>query len=200
MIKFKDRGKDKKVNAANKLTISRIFLVFPAVFFVLCEWIPHRWIGAFFVFLLASFTDYLDGKIARKYNYITDFGKIMDPLADKMLTISMYICFVGLGISSILPVVLIVIREFLITSVRFLVSEKKNVVISANIFGKLKTISQIVTIGAVMLTQIYMEMFSGNYYTKLNFVIDILIWISCVFSIVSGVVYLYQSKKILSSN
>lgn len=188
------------MNMANKLTVLRIFLVFPAIFLVLCDWLPYRWIGAFLVFLSASVTDYFDGKIARKYNYITDFGKIMDPLADKMLTISMYICFVGLGISPILPIVLIVIRELLVTSVRFFVSEKRNVVISANIFGKLKTLSQMVAIISVMLMQIYIEIFGSNYFVKLNLTVSALIWLSCVFSIVSGAIYLYQSKKILFSN
>lgn len=188
------------MNTANKLTVFRIFLVFPSIFFVLCEWFPHRWFFAFFTFLAASFTDYLDGKIARRYNYMTDFGKIMDPLADKILIISMYICFVGLGISSILPIILIVIREFSITSVRFFVSKRKNIVISANIFGKLKTISQIIAISSVMLTQMYIEVFGNIYLIKLNLIVGILIWISCAFSIISGVIYLYQSKKILFSN
>ena len=188
------------MNIANKLTVLRIFLVFPAIFFVLCDCFPHRWFCAFLIFLVASFTDYLDGKIARKYNYITDFGKIMDPLADKMLVISMYICFVGLGISPILPVVLIAVREFLITSVRFLVSEKKNVVISANIFGKLKTLSQVIAVSSVMVSQMYIEMFGSINFSKINFWVGAIIWISCVFSIISGVIYLYQSKKILFSN
>lgn len=188
------------MNIANKLTVLRIFLVLPVIFFVLCDFIPHRWFGAFLIFLIASFTDYLDGEIARKYNYITNFGKIMDPLADKMLIISMYICFVGLGISPILPVVLIVLREFSITSVRFLVSEKKSIVISANIFGKLKTLSQIIAISSVMLVQMYIEIFGNNYLAQLNFCANALIWLSCVFSIVSGAIYLYQSKKILFSD
>lgn len=185
------------MNIANKLTVLRILLVFPAIFFVLCERLPHRWFAAFLVFVMASFTDYLDGKIARKYGYITDFGKIMDPLADKMLIISMYICFVGLKISPILPVVLIVLREFLITSLRFLVSEKKNIVISANIFGKLKTLSQMIAVSAVMVAQMYIEIFGDNYFVELNFVVSALIWLSCAFSIISGIIYLHQSKKIL---
>lgn len=188
------------MNIANKLTVLRIFLVFPAIFFVLCECLPSRWLCAFLIFSAASVTDYLDGKIARKYGYITDFGKIMDPLADKMLIISMYICFVGLGISPILPVVLIVLREFLITSLRFLVSEKKNIVISANIFGKLKTLSQIIAVSAVMVSQMYIEIFGNDYFVGLNFFVSALIWLSCAFSIISGVIYLYQSKKILFSN
>lgn len=187
------------MNTANKLTIARIFLVFPTLFFIFCEVVPYRWIWVFGIFMAACVTDYLDGKIARDNNYVTDFGKIMDPLADKILVISMYICFVGMHFSPILPVVLIVIREFAITSVRFLMVEKRRKVVGANTFGKLKTFSQMVAIYSVILWQMYIEMFGNDGTMMFNVCSGILIWISCVFSLVSGVIYLYQSKEILLS-
>ena len=187
------------MNTANKLTIARIFLVFPTLLFIFCEFIPYRWFWIFGIFMAACVTDYLDGKIARDNNYVTDFGKIMDPLADKILVISMYICFVGLGFSPILPVVLIVIREFMITSVRFLVMQKRQKVVAANIFGKLKTFSQMMAIYSVILWQIYIEIFGHEDATMFNICSSVLIWISCIFSLVSGVIYLYQSKEILFS-
>lgn len=188
------------MNIANRLTILRIFLVFPAVFCVLYSPLPYRWFCCFMVFILASFTDFLDGKIARKMNYITDFGKIMDPLADKILIISMLICFVGLKMIPILPVVLIVMREFIITSVRFLIIEKSNKVIAANIFGKLKTISQIIAISAIILFQVYIEIFGSiNSGIVIN-TSGILMWISCVFSVLSGVIYIWENRKLLILN
>ncbi len=190
------------MNIANKLTIFRFFLVFPVVLFILCDAIPFRWIFALFVFLMASYTDYLDGSLARKYNYITDFGKIMDPLADKLLVISIFICFVGLKISPILPVVLIVIRELVVTSTRFLVLKNNGGVISANIWGKLKTVTQMVTISAIMIFQIYMEMANPlDDILKILFVCqNVLIWLSTVFSLISGIIYIWKSKKFLNLN
>ena len=188
------------MNTPNKLTVLRIFLVFPAVFFVLCTCIPGRWIYALLMFIFASYTDYLDGKIARKHNYITDFGKIMDPLADKILVISMLICFVGLKISPVLPVVLIVIREFTVTSVRFLLLKTGGKVVPANIWGKLKTVSQMITINAIILFQMYIEM-TGNKFGMISSTIsNALIWISAAFSLISGMVYILGNRKFLNLN
>lgn len=187
------------MNTANKLTIARILLVFPTLLFVFCEAIPYRWFWVFAIFMAACVTDYLDGKIARENNYVTDFGKIMDPLADKILVISMYICFVGMKFSPILPIVLIVIREFMVTSVRFLMIEKKQKVLGANIFGKLKTFSQMMAIYSVILWQMYIEIFGNSDITMFDACSDVLIWISCVFSLISGVIYLYQSREVLFS-
>lgn len=188
------------MNTPNRLTILRIFLVFPAVFFVLAEFIPGRWLCAFLTFAFASYTDYLDGKIARKYNYITDFGKIMDPLADKILVISMFICFVGLKLSPILPVVFIVIREFTITSVRFLLLKTGGKVVPANIWGKLKTVSQIIAINTVILFQMYIEITGNEFHELFSTISYSLIWISAVFSVISGIIYIWKNRKFLNLN
>lgn len=191
------------MNLANKLTLFRIFLVFPAILFILCDFIPLRWVYVFLIFLAACYTDYLDGKIARKNNYITNFGKIMDPLADKILVISMFICFVGLGFAPILPVLLIVIREFIVTSVRLLLAKCNGVVIPANIWGKLKTVTQMFAIGVIIAFQMYIEM-TGTEGMKntdcfvVTFFSGILVWFSAVLSIISGGIYVFKSRKFFS--
>lgn len=188
------------MNLANKLTLFRIFLVFPEILFILCDFIPLRWIYVFLIFLAACYTDYLDGKIARKNNYITNFGKIMDPLADKILVISIFICFVGLRSAPILPVLLIVIREFIVTSVRLLLVKCNGVVIPANIWGKLKTVTQMFTIGAIIILQMYIEM-AGTEGMKntdcfvVTFFSGVLVWFSAVLSIISGGIYVFKSRK-----
>ena len=186
------------MNTPNKLTVLRILLVFPAVLFVLYTHIPGRWLFTFLIFAFASYTDYLDGKIARKYNFITDFGKIMDPLADKILVISMLICFVGLKLSPVLPVVFIVIREFTVTSVRFLLLKTGGKVVPANIWGKLKTVSQIIAINAVIIFQMYIEITGNKLGVIFTAISYLLIWLSAVFSLISGVIYIWGNRKFLN--
>ena len=185
------------MNTPNKLTVLRIFLVFPAVFFVLCTHIPGRWFLVFLTFAFASYTDYLDGKLARKYNFITDFGKIMDPLADKILVVSMLICFVGLKLSPVLPVVFIVIREFTVTSVRFLLLKTGGKVVPANIWGKLKTVSQIIAINAVIIFQMYIEITGTGLSMVFSAISYALIWLSALFSLISGATYILENRKFL---
>ncbi len=190
------------MNLANKLTLFRIFLVFPAILFILCDFIPLRWVYVFLIFLAACYTDYLDGKIARKNNNITDFGKIMDPLADKILVISTFICFVGLGFAPILPVLLIVIREFIVTSVRLLLAKCNGVVIPANIWGKLKTVTQMFAIGVIIILQMYIEMagaegMTNTDYFVVTFLPNMLVWISAILSTISGGIYVFKSRVFL---
>ena len=110
------------INISNKLTIFRIILVFPIIlvlFYVNNN--LSKYLISGILFLIASYTDYLDGKIAREKNLVTAFGQIMDPLSDKILVLSVLICFLSLNLITGLPVILVIIREFLITSIRFLV-------------------------------------------------------------------------------
>ena len=140
------------INISNKLTVFRIILVFPIVLVLLfINFSLHKYLLSGLLFLIASYTDYLDGQIARKKKLITAFGQIMDPLADKILVISVLICFLSLNLITGLPVILIVIREFVITSVRFLILKNNKNVISANMWGKLKTVSQIFSIFFIFL-------------------------------------------------
>ena len=122
------------MNLPNKLTLLRVILV---PIFVVCfmyEW----YLPALIVFAVASITDALDGHIARKYNLVTNFGKFLDPLADKILVISALICFVGDGLMSYVPLIIIVAREFMVSGLRLVVADE-GVVVPAGIWGKLKT-------------------------------------------------------------
>lgn len=133
------------MNLPNKLTLLRIILVPFFVFFLLADYIPNHYLIALILFCAASYTDHLDGKIARRDNLITDFGKFMDPLADKIMVMAALICFVALGHTNCWFVILIMFREFAVTSIR-LVAMGSGKVIAANNWGKAKTVSQIAAI------------------------------------------------------
>ena len=131
------------MNLPNKLTVMRMALIPVFLVFMLVESIPHRYLIAAVIFAAASFTDYLDGHIARRDGLVTNFGKLMDPLADKLLVFSALVCFIDLEMSSALIVFIILAREFLVTSVRLIAAEQ-GTVIAADIWGKMKTVSQII--------------------------------------------------------
>lgn len=181
------------INISNKLTIFRIILVFPII--LVLFYINNnlsKYLISGILFLIASYTDYLDGKIARKKNLVTAFGQIMDPLSDKILVLSVLICFLSLNLITGLPVILVIIREFLITSIRFLVLNNNKNIISANIWGKFKTVSQIFSIFFIFISQIYLNFCAKN--TNLINFYDIFLWITVIFSYISGFVYIYLNK------
>ena len=140
------------MNTPNKLTMLRIVLIVPFVACMLMDSVPHRFLWAFAAFAAASFTDLLDGYLARKHNLVTDFGILMDPLADKLLVMSALVCFVSQGMIPALVAILILGREFLVTSIR-LVAAPKGRVIPADLWGKAKTVCQMVWIGYLLLVQ-----------------------------------------------
>ena len=193
------------MNLPNKLTVFRIILVPIIVLFLLCEQIPGRYFMALLLFFVASYTDYLDGKIARKNNLITDFGKLMDPIADKILVMSIFICFSVSGDVPAIVTILVVVREFLVTSIRILVLESKKIVISANIYGKLKTVSQMATVFGIFIIRSFID-FSYNLVVFpfddmiFYFMKNSLVLICSVMTIVSGVIYVVESKKYIKIN
>jgi CDP-diacylglycerol--glycerol-3-phosphate 3-phosphatidyltransferase len=132
------------MNLPNKLTLLRLVLT---VFFVVCLSVSFsgHLAAALGLFLLATLTDYLDGEIARRWNLITDFGKLMDPLADKVLTASAFICLIPYGVLPAWAVIIIISREFLITGLRLLASTK-GIVLPAEKLGKHKTAWQMISI------------------------------------------------------
>ncbi len=133
-----------KMNLPNRLTILRVLLIPFFVFFMLTDWWGYTGrLIALALFCAASFTDYLDGHIARKNNLVTNFGKFMDPLADKLLVCSALICFVELHELPAWIVIIIMAREFIISGFR-LVASDSGVVIAANMWGKFKTVSQMI--------------------------------------------------------
>ena len=177
------------MNTPNKLTMLRIFLVPFFMVLLMIKQIPYHIEFALVIFLAASVTDLIDGKLARKYNQITNFGKLMDPLADKLLVTSALVCFVGLGLSDVWAVVLIIAREFLVTSVR-LIAAGSGTVIAANIWGKIKTNSQIVAIVAVIVFSIFsLPVYIGQ----------CLLWIAAIFTVISGIQYAWSYRAYLSA-
>lgn len=154
--------------------------------------LPYNTYIAAGIFIFASLTDTLDGHIARSRNMITDFGKFMDPLADKILTSAAYISLVGLGKVPAWIVVVIIAREFAITGFRTL-AVSAGVTIAASPLGKIKTITQLLA-----LTFLLLDNFPFSY---LNIPVDvILLYLSLFFTVLSGVDYLYKNRKILTEN
>lgn len=186
------------MNLANKLTVFRILLVPIFITFLLIE-VPYKFFASLLIFIIASFTDYLDGKIARNKNQITDFGKFADPLADKILVLSAFVCFIQLGITNAVVVILILTREFIVTSVR-LVASVNGKVIPANTFGKIKTVSQIISIMYILtINQINQYIINIHFINITSNIGNLLIWLSVVFTILSGCIYIYQNKEIFAS-
>ena len=193
------------MNLPNKLTVARIIMVPFFVVFLVNVTIPHHFLIAGLIFALASFTDLLDGKIARKRNLVTNFGKFLDPLADKILVLAAFLCFVQLGICDCVAVIIVLFREFSVTSIR-LIAASKGKVVAANMWGKAKTVSQMIAIIAVIAMQIVLELpevglnfLNTATFEPIFFVVgEILIWISVVFTIISGVVYIIQNRQFIS--
>ena len=192
------------MNTPNKLTILRILLVPLFVAALLLAVIPHHFLIAGLIFGVASLTDLLDGKLARKRDQITDFGKFADPLADKILVISALICFVQLGIIGAVPVIVLLFREYAVTSIR-LVAASNGKVVAANLWGKAKTVSQIIAVVCVFILQYILELadmgaFSISPAVKTAFSVttDVLVWISVLLAVLSGVIYLYDNRTCIS--
>lgn len=176
------------MNLPNKLTVLRMILVPFFVFFMLTGWggDANRWISLG-IFVVASITDYLDGNIARKQNLVTNFGKFMDPLADKLLVCSALICFIELGKLSAWIVIVIIAREFIISGFRLIAAEN-GVVIAANYWGKFKTVSQM-----IMIILLIADL--GGVFDVLG---QVFVWLSLVLTVISLVTYLAQNKQVLS--
>ncbi len=174
------------MNLPNKLTIIRMIMILPFVVFMLTPLggSAGKWI-ALVLFVTASLTDLLDGKIARKYNLVTTFGKFMDPLADKLLVCSAMICLVETGKIPAWVVIIIISREFIISGFR-LVASDKGVVIAASYWGKFKTTFQMVMI-VLMIADI----------PALSLITQIVMWIALILTIVSLVDYLVKNKNVM---
>ncbi|MGN1039572.1 MAG: CDP-diacylglycerol--glycerol-3-phosphate 3-phosphatidyltransferase [Oscillospiraceae bacterium] len=181
------------MTTANRLTLFRILLVPLFIFFILSSnFLPHSFLWALVIFIIASVTDMLDGIIARKYNQITDLGKLLDPLADKMLIISALICLVHLNLINVVAVIIVIMREFLITAFRAFAQEKQ-VIIAAGMLGKIKTVSQIMCVIFILISQelIFANLIKNiQIYSVINF---ILVWLTVLFTVVSAINYIYAN-------
>lgn len=194
------------MNLANKLTIIRIFLVPIFLIFIAIKDIPYGAIIATFVFIIASLTDKLDGYIARTRNQVTSFGKLMDPLADKMLVTAALISLVESGIIPGWIAVIIIAREFAVSGLRT-ISAAEGLVITASKWGKVKTVIQIVAIISALLEfnfHIYPE-FANKF---LNFLYinslfstltDILLAAAVIITVISGVDYFIKNKNVIKT-
>lgn len=215
------------MNTPNKLTVFRIILV-PFIIAATLISFPFHDIVAGLLFGAAALTDMFDGKIARRDNLVTDFGKFADPLADKILVISSFVCFLrgpinisnsSLALSPVIsglpiavPIIIVLLREFSVTSIR-LVAASKGRVIAANMWGKVKTVSQIV---AALIYYLLFGLFDGfvlyvgnhpeiadasslllGTYSVIYIVATVAIWISTIFTIISGVKYIVDNKDVI---
>lgn len=182
------------MNLPNKLTVLRIILTPFYLAAMLIEFEYHYLVAAA-VFIVASITDFFDGKIARKNNLITTFGKLCDPVADKMLTTAALLAFMELGLCNIWIVMIILTREFLITSFR-LVASSQGIVIAAGIWGKLKTASQMIFSIIIMISLYFVE-YLGLNFEKFALLSNILLWITAALTVISGVKYMVDGKKVI---
>lgn len=186
------------MNLPNKLTVFRVILIVPFVLLMLGGDAQWGWFMAVFggiadntdyialgIFIIASLTDLLDGKIARKYNLVTNFGKFMDPLADKLLVCSAMICLIELDRIPAWIVIIIISREFIISGFR-LVAADNRVVIAASYWGKFKTTFQMVMV-CLMIADI----------EALNLLTQIVMWIAVVLTVISLIDYLVKNKGVL---
>ena len=176
------------MNLPNKLTILRTLMIPVFLFFLLtdCAGDYSKWI-AVVVFILASLTDFLDGHIARKYNLVTNFGKFMDPLADKLLVCSAMICLIPSGKLPTAIVIVIIAREFIISGFR-LVASDNGIVIAANYWGKFKTVSQMAMI-IVLIADL------GGVFDLIG---QILIWLALALTIISLIDYVWTNRQVLT--
>ena len=174
------------MNLPNKLTMLRILLI--PVFMVVLYWdFPGATWVAVAIFIIASFTDLLDGKIARKYNLVTNFGKFMDPLADKLLVCTALICLTSMNRLNVIVVLVIIAREFIISGFR-LVASDNGIVIAASYWGKFKTVSQMALI-------IVLIMDLGGVW---NVVGTVLTWVALFLTVVSLIDCIAKNKQVLT--
>ena len=209
------------MNLPNKITVSRIILIFVMIIamFVLAfidfkvEPIGNTGINPVYlvftvVFIIAAFTDMLDGKIARKRNLVTDLGKFLDPIADKLLNDAMMIFLLvpqayaldaqrhdSLMLTILLICVVLMIARDLIVDALRLVAVKKNIVIAANIFGKAKTVLQMIAIPMLLLNDWPFSYFDSNWNQALQ-ISNWFFYAATIMSVVSGVIYVYQNRKV----
>lgn len=198
------------MNLPNKLTVARIIMT-PLFMAAMMIEFPHHYIVALVLFVAASLTDLLDGKIARARGIVTNFGKFLDPLADKMLTTAAFLAFLakgfGYGIEWVLFIVLF--REFMIASLRLVaVSSENKKVIPANIWGKTKTVTQMIAIiygiAVMYFNESVVDLLSNSGIivpeTVLNvimLVFNIVLWVSTLFAVISGVIYMKESYEFI---
>lgn len=184
----------KTMNLPNRLTVIRIILT-PVFLALFLSDIPNHFLWGLIVFAIGSFTDFLDGKIARKRQIVTVFGQLADPVADKILTTAALLALMQNGLCNIWIIMIVLLREFTITSFR-LVATAQGIVIPANIYGKLKTVSQMVFSLIIMLLAHFSEKgLTGS--LNIPLISNCMLWVTAVLCVISGVIYVKQSIKLI---
>ena len=179
------------MNLPNKLTVLRVIMVPFFVFFMLVDIIPGftKWI-ALALFIIASFTDMFDGKLARKYGLITDFGKFMDPLADKLLVCTAMIALIEMKRIPAWIVIIIIAREFIISGFRLIAAER-GTVIAASYWGKFKTTFQMIMI-ILMIVEPTLVLLGMPI-----LVVNVIMYIALTLTVISLIDYLYKNRGVL---
>ncbi len=188
------------MNLPNRLTVMRIIMT-PLFMAAMMIEFPHHYLVALVLFIVASLTDMLDGKIARARNLVTNFGKFLDPLADKMLTTSAFLGFLakGFGFGIVWVLFIVLFREFMIASLRLVaVSSENKKVIPANMWGKVKTVTQMAAI-IIGLAVMYVGglVSSDAVNSILMLVFNIVLWVSTVVAVISGAIYMKDSFEFI---
>ncbi|MFH2146041.1 MAG: CDP-diacylglycerol--glycerol-3-phosphate 3-phosphatidyltransferase [Candidatus Omnitrophota bacterium] len=191
------------MNLPNRLTVLRIILTFIFMFLLFSEGLLAK-IMALVVFTLACVSDFFDGYLARKYDLITDLGKLLDPLADKILVLSAYLAFLEMRIITAWMVAIIILRELIVSGVRFLATSKGKILAAAKA-GKHKTVSQMVSIFIILAYIIIKEICTGfNFWNAkiefwAKFAIYLLMLITVALTVISGIFYLKENRGIFKN-
>ena len=194
------------MNTPNKLTLARMIAT-PIFMAIMLIAFPYHYAISLVLFIAASLTDMIDGKMARKYNMVTDFGKFMDPLADKMLTTSAYLGFMfiygGTKFSWHIVVItfIVLFREFAVSSIRLVAVTAGGKVVAANMWGKCKTVSQMAGIIVALACYALNEFvtLSASVWDIANIVIIALFWLSAVLCVISGAIYIYGGREYIAN-
>ena len=186
------------MNLPNKLTLLRVVLVPLLIFFTLTQSVPHNFLWALIIFAAASLTDFFDGMLARKYGLVTDFGKLMDPLADKILVASALITFLELDAMPCVIVIIVIFREFLVTSFRMIAVEKGKV-IAADIWGKFKTVFQIFSIIWVLAALEIKSIGLLPQSFPMDTITTVVMWIMAALTVLSGANYIIKNRKLIEN-
>ena len=195
------------MNLANKLTVMRIILVPIFLIFIAVKQIPYGSLIATAIFIIASITDKLDGYIARSRKQITNFGKFMDPLADKLLVTSALISLVEMQLIPAYMTVIIIAREFAVTGLRTIAASEGKV-IAASWYGKLKTVTQMIAIILLLLKVVINDIASLSTFVKgisaldifFKYVPEVALVLAVIATIVSGIDYFIKNKETISTN
>ena len=193
------------MNLPNKISLIRIFLIPIMIFFYLADFVPYGKIVALAVFVLASCTDFIDGMIARKYNLVTDLGKFLDPIADKLLMMSallLVVCdFVIYPPYGVIIAIIIIGRELIISAFRQ-VAASKNFVMSADKWGKIKTIFQDIALAMLIFLALIFQynLFSEQFVNAFQIVSYCFISVATLLTIISGINYIVKNSKVLKED